>query len=75
MLNTGFGTNKKTTMFFMLPSGEYSESHSEGGIHFLCQTRTPAVQSTVRLSDSLHSALVIRGVGNSTVAWEVEPQS
>lgn len=48
---------------------------NDGVIYFLCQTQTLAVQSTVRLSDTLHAAMVIRGVGASTVLWEVEPQS
>lgn len=52
---------------------------SDGVIYFLCQllwfTVGLAFQSTVWLGDSLHAAVVIRGVRNSTVLWVLEPRS
>ena len=71
-------------MPFITPSGDFvtwSSPEWWGDIFPLptslvhCQRKQLAVQSTVWLGDSLHAAVVIRGVGNSTVLWVLEPRS
>lgn len=76
MLINGAGTKWELTCLLLhhLVILLLGEGQSDGVIDFPlpeslvhCQRKQLTVQSTVRLGDTLHAAVVIRGVGNSTV--------